>query len=206
MVADQIPTPGVEGGGVFEADLLCGRTEAPRSRKGRAKFVTEVSMQTAAKLGVGPKRCARHRLDIDTEDGSRLERLAATFQLPRSEVVRRLIRAASECGPALSKDGAAAIIGLTRESRAIERRLREFVATMQRGGWRSSVPSSRAAVGSLSNGAVAVDDLGADAGDLELVVSRLINAYSAMNRELNEVTVGYGSRLRSLLGGSESAR
>ena len=206
MVADQIPTPGVKGGGVFEASLLCGRTEASRSRKGRAKFVTAVSMQTAAKPGVGPKRSARHRLDIDTEDGSRLERLAATFQLPRSEVVRRLIRAASECGPALSKDGAAAIIGLTRESRAIERRLREFVATMQRGGWRSSVPSSRAAVGSLSNGAVAVDDLGADAGDLELVVSRLINAYSAMNRELNEVTVGYGSRLRSLLGGSESAR
>ena len=206
IVDDRALAPNVKYGGSFAAGRVAGGGVG-RSRSGKkwARVVMEVSMQTGAKSGAATKGGVRHRLDIDAEDGDRLDKLAAAFQVPRSEVVRRLIRAASECGPALSKDGAAAIAALTRESRAIEFQLREFVAR-RRGGWRSSAEDSAVADSDLSDGTRGDDDASAGLGHLEPLLSRLLDAYAAMNRELNEVTVGYGSRLRSLLSGAESAR
>ncbi len=151
----------------------------------------------------GAKAGPRHRLDLDPEDAGRLEQLAAGFQLPRSEVVRRLIRAAAECGPALSKDGSAAITELTREVRGLEFRLRRVA-----GQGRSRPAASDVAVPhAVDTDAAAQPKLAvADEGDLEAIVERLVDVYAAMNRELNEITLGYGSRLRSLVGDLEGAR
>lgn len=137
----------------------------------------DVDARSVPTVQAGPRR----RLDIDEPDHSRLEAAAARFGLPKSEVVRRLIRAAEELGPALSRDNAAVVGELAREVRAVGRNLNQLVYAIRRGDVKSL-------------------------GVAEGVISRLVESYSAINGELTELTLAYGSRVREVVGRREDAR
>jgi hypothetical protein len=57
----------------------------------------------------------RHRLDLDEADHRLLVEASAEFGLSQSEVVRRLIRAALDVGPALSRDNAKVVAELSSQ-------------------------------------------------------------------------------------------
>lgn len=133
----------------------------------------------AAKVRL-PHRGPRRRLDIDERDHARLESVAARFGLPKSELVRRMIRAAHELGPALSKDNAAVVGDLAREVRAIGRSLSQLLHSIRRGE-------------------------GAAPAAAEEVISRLVDSYAAINGELTGLTLAYGSRVRESVSMSDPA-
>jgi hypothetical protein len=76
----------------------------------------------------------RHRLDLDPED-HRLLLLAASarFGLSQAEVTRRLIRAALDVGPALSRDNAAMVAELSSEIRTVGRSLAQLLKAIHAG-------------------------------------------------------------------------
>ena len=113
----------------------------------------------------------RRRLDLDEPDHIRLEAAAQRFGLPKSEVVRRLIRAATDLGPALSKDNCAVVGALAREVRAVARGLGQLGQSIRRGE-------------------------AASLAEAEGIISRLVASYAAINGELAQLTPAYGSRVR----------
>ncbi len=119
----------------------------------------------------------RRRLDLDEPDHASLEAVSARFGLPKSEVVRRLIRAAHELGPALSKENAVVVGELAREVRAVGRSLGQLVQAIRRGEAKSLVGA-------------------------EAVISRLVESYAAINGELTQMTLAYGSRVRESVSNS----
>ena len=132
--------------------------------------------RSVATIHAGPRR----RLDIDELDHARLETAAARFGLPKSEVVRRMIRAAEELGPALSRDNAAVVGELAGQVRAVGRNLNQLVHAIRRGEAKSL-------------------------GEAEAVISRLVESYAAINGELTQLTLAYGSRVRSVVARREDA-
>ena len=113
----------------------------------------------------------RHRLDLNDEDSSHLSVASETFALPKSEVVRRLVRAAIEVGPALSNGNAVAIVELSGQIRAVGRNLAQVVRAINTGH------------------AVRI-------AAFEPIFRGLHDRISALDGELTEMTVAYGSRLR----------
>lgn len=113
----------------------------------------------------------RRRLDIDESDHVSLEAVSARFGLPKSEVVRRLIRAANDLGPALSRENAVVVGELAREVRAVGRTLNQLLLATRRGET-SSIEGA------------------------EAVISRLVESYAAINAELTAMILAYGSRVR----------
>ena len=124
-----------------------------------------------ARVTPKPRRKARLRTELSESDEERLRQAAALFDLPKAEVVRRLIRAAVGAGPALSAENALAIAALTAQTRAVGRNLSQLLRAVNTG----------AAVG---------------LEDAEAVWRELYGAIVAINDELTEMTLHYGSKLR----------
>jgi predicted component of type VI protein secretion system len=93
------------------------------------------------------------------------------FDLPKAEVVRRLIRASVQAGPALSSENTKAVVLLANQVRMVGRNLTQVLKAIHRGQ------------------AVRIEDT-------EAVWRGLHEVIAAINDELTEMTVAYGSKLR----------
>jgi hypothetical protein len=113
----------------------------------------------------------RHRLDLNDDDHRLLVAVSSQFGLSQSEVTRRLIRAALDVGPALSRDNAETVAELSSQIRAVGRNLAQVVKAINEGR----------AVG-LEN-----------ARPIFEILHRRI---SAVDGELTNMTLAYGSGLR----------
>ena len=114
-----------------------------------------------------PRRKPRLRTELSELDEQRLQEAVALFGLPKAEVVRRLIRASVQAGPALSAENTRAVVQLASQVRNLSQVLR----AIHRGQ------------------AVRIEDT-------EPVWRGLHEIVSAINDELTEMTVAYGSKLR----------
>jgi hypothetical protein len=117
------------------------------------------------------RRKPRLRTELSEADEARLREAVILFGLPKAEVVRRLIRASVQAGPALSADNTKAVVELARELRMVGRNLAQVLKAIHRGQ------------------AVRIEDT-------EPVWRGLHDAISAIDDELTEITVAYGSKLR----------
>lgn len=113
----------------------------------------------------------RHRLDLDDEDHRLLLAASARFGLSQSEVTRRLIRAALDVGPALSRDNAETVAELSGQIRAVGRNLAQVVKAINEGR------------------AVRLEDT-------RPIFEILHRRISAIDGELTAMTLAYGSGLR----------
>ena len=125
--------------------------------------------------GLAPRRKPRLRTELSHADEARLQQAVALFGLPKAEVVRRLIRASVQSGPALSAENTVAIVDLASQVRRIGRNLAQVLKAIHRGH------------------AVRIEDT-------EPVWRGLYEAISAIDRELSEMTIAYGSKLRRTAG------
>lgn len=124
-----------------------------------------------ARSAAGPRRKPRLRTELSEADEQRLQEAVALFGLPKAEVVRRLIRASVQAGPALSADNTRAVVELAHQVRRIGRNLSQVLKAIRCGQ------------------AVGLEDT-------EPVWRGLHAAVGAIDDELTEMTVAYGSRLR----------
>ena len=129
------------------------------------------SGRVVQRSGRKPRRHPRLRTELSPADEERLQEAIALFGLPKAEVVRRLIRASVQAGPALSAENARAVIQLADQVRRVGRNLSQLLRAIHRGQ------------------AVRIEDTHAVWRELHGIVT-LIDA------ELTEMTVSYGSRLR----------
>lgn len=118
-----------------------------------------------------PRRKPRLRTELSELDERRLQEAVALFGLPKAEVVRRLIRASVQAGPALSAENTRAVVALASQVRMVGRNLAQVLKAIHRGQ------------------AVRIEDT-------EPVWLGLHDIVSAINDELTEMTVAYGSKLR----------
>jgi hypothetical protein len=123
--------------------------------------------RTAGKL----RRKPRLRTELSEADEQRLQQAAALFGLPKAEVVRRLIRASVQAGPALSAENTQAVVLLAGQVRMVGRNLMQVLKAIHRGQ------------------AVRIEDT-------EPVWRGLHQMVAAIDDELTEMTVAYGSKLR----------
>jgi hypothetical protein len=116
---------------------------------------------------------AKHRVQADftREDFARLEQACVVFALGKSDLLRRLVRASIDVGPALSVENGKALAATTRELRACGRNIAQIVKGINLG----YAPQ-------LSD-------------DRELFIATH-RALSEINALVQEMTVAYGSRLR----------
>ena len=124
-----------------------------------------------ARAGAKPRRKARLRTELSEADEERLREAVALFGLPKAEVVRRLIRAAVQAGPALSAENTRVVAALASETRAVGRNLNHLLRAVRGGG------------------VIGLEDT-------ELVWRELHGAIAAINDELTEMTFPHGSKLR----------
>jgi hypothetical protein len=108
---------------------------------------------------------------LSDADEARLRAAVALFGLPKAEVVRRLIRASVQAGPALSAENTRAVVELAQQVRMVGRNLSQVLRAIHRGQ------------------AVRIEDT-------EPVWRGLHEVVAAINDELTEMTVAYGSKLR----------
>lgn len=73
------------------------------------------------------------RVELSAADFEVLEQAAAVFGVGKSELVRRLVRASVEVGPALSADGMERIEGLADQVRIVGRNLMQLLKAIHRG-------------------------------------------------------------------------
>ena len=118
-----------------------------------------------------PRRKPRLRTELSQVDERCLEEAVALFGLPKAEVVRRLIRASVQAGPALSAENTRALIELAGQVRMVGRNLSQMLRAIHHG---------RAA----------------GIEDTEPVWRALHEVIGVINDELTEMTVAYGSKLR----------
>ncbi len=142
----------------------CGFCE-PRGvrREGEGEFL--------AGSATKPRRKPRLRTELSEADERRLAEAVALFDLPKAEIVRRLIRASVQAGPALSAENTRAVVELASQVRMVGRNLAQVLKAIHRGQ------------------AVRLEDS-------EAVWRGLHEVVSALNDELTEMTVAYGSKLR----------
>jgi hypothetical protein len=76
---------------------------------------------------------ARLRTELSPADAARLDRTAVRLNLPKAEVVRRLIRASSEGTPVLSDADSARIEGVRRQVRRAGQNLSGLLAAIHSG-------------------------------------------------------------------------
>lgn len=124
-----------------------------------------------ARSAAMPRRKARLRTELSEADEARLVEAVALFGLPKAEVVRRLIRASVQAGPALSAENTKAVVALAAQVRMVGRNLSQVLKAIHRGQ------------------AVRIEDT-------EPVWRGLHEVVAAINDELTEMTVAYGSKLR----------
>lgn len=140
----------------------CTREPVRREGKGRLALAHSAAM---------PRRKPRLRTELSDADEARLVEAVALFGLPKAEVVRRLIRASVQAGPALSAENTKAVVALASQVRMVGRNLSQVLKAIHRGQ------------------AVRIEDT-------EPVWRGLHEAIAAINDELTEMTVAYGSKLR----------
>lgn len=124
-----------------------------------------------ARSVAAPRRKPRLRTELSEADEQRLQEAVALFCLPKAEVVRRLIRASVQSGPALSADNTRAVVELASQVRMVGRNLAQVLKAIHRGQ------------------AVRIEDT-------EPVWRGLHDVIASINDELTEMTVAYGSKLR----------
>jgi hypothetical protein len=124
-----------------------------------------------ASTATAPRRKARLRTELSAADEDRLQQAVVLFGLPKAEVVRRLIRAAVQAGPALSADNTETVIALAQQMRKVGMNLAQILKAIHCGQATSMA-------------------------DTEAVWRGLHEALSAINDELTDMTVAYGSKLR----------
>jgi len=73
------------------------------------------------------------RVEMSTVDFELLEQAAAVFGVGKSDLVRRLVRASVEVGPALSTESVARIEELTGQVRIVGRNLMQVLKAIHRG-------------------------------------------------------------------------
>jgi hypothetical protein len=108
---------------------------------------------------------------LSAADEEHLKRAVELYGLPKAEVVRRLIRASVLAGPALSAENTKVVIELAQQVRMVGRNLAQVLKAIHRGQ------------------AVRIEDT-------EPVWRGLHEVVAAINDELTEMTVAYGSKLR----------
>jgi hypothetical protein len=108
---------------------------------------------------------------LSAADEEHLKRAVELYGLPKAEVVRRLIRASVQAGPALSAENTKVVIELAQQVRMVGRNLAQVLKAIHRGQ------------------AVRIEDT-------EPVWRGLHEVVAAINDELTEMTVAYGSKLR----------
>lgn len=118
-----------------------------------------------------PRRKPRLRTELSEADERRLAEAVELFGLPKAEVVRRLIRASVQAGPALSAENTKAVVALAGQVRMVGRNLSQVLRAIHRGQ------------------AVRIEDT-------EPVWRGLHAVIAEINDELTEMTVAYGSKLR----------
>jgi hypothetical protein len=120
---------------------------------------------------------AKHRVQADftPEDFARLEQACAIFGLGKSDLLRHLVRASIDVGPALSIENGQALAATTRELRACGRNIAQIVKGINLG----YAPQL--------------------ADDKELFVATH-RALFEINVLIQEMTVAYGARLRRFAG------
>ena len=118
-----------------------------------------------------PRRKPRLRTELSEADEDRLAEAVELFGLPKAEVVRRLIRASVQAGPALSAENTKAVVALAGQVRMVGRNLSQVLRAIHRGQ------------------AVRIEDT-------EPVWRGLHAVIAEINDELTEMTVAYGSKLR----------
>lgn len=128
-----------------------------------------------ARSATKPRRKPRLRTELSEADERRLQEAVALFGLPKAEVVRRLIRASVQAGPALSAENTRAVVELAVQVRMVGRNLAQVLKAIHRGH------------------AVRIEDT-------EAVWRGLHDAVVTINDELTEMTVAYGSKLRRAAG------
>ena len=121
------------------------------------------------------KASPRLRTILSEADKARLEAASRAFGMPEAEVVRRLIRAAVQAGPALNAEEVAGFAGLNDQIRRLGRNVSQILHAIHSGH-------------------------AARIGDTETVWRELFAALRSLNEELTEMTVSYGSRLRRQAG------
>ncbi|WID99910.1 hypothetical protein QO058_29780 (plasmid) [Bosea vestrisii] len=126
-----------------------------------------------ARANCGPRKKPRLRTELSDDDAACLEEAVASFGLPKAEVVRRLIRASVQAGPALSAGNMEAVVALAAEVRQVGRTLAQMLRMMRQGR-------------------------GAELAAAEQVWSELHGAIAAIDDELTEITVTHGARLRGV--------
>src|ERR1700743_3582587 len=86
-----------------------------------------------ARSAKAPRRKPRLRSELSDADESRLQAAVALFGLPKAEVVRRLIRASVQAGPALSAENTRAVVELASQVRMVGRNLAQVLKAIHRG-------------------------------------------------------------------------
>ena len=117
----------------------------------------------------------RLRTELSEADERHLREAVELFGLPKAEVVRRLIRASVQAGPALSDENARAVVMLADQLRRVGRNLSQLLRAIHRGQ------------------AVRIEDSDALWRELHAVVA-------VIDDELTAMTVAYGSKLRRVAG------
>ncbi|MBR1041049.1 hypothetical protein JQ593_18315 [Bradyrhizobium viridifuturi] len=128
-----------------------------------------------ARSATGPRRKPRLRTELSDDDEGHLKRAVELYGLPKAEIVRRLIRASVLAGPALSAENTKVVIELAQQVRMVGRNLSQVLRAIHRGQ------------------AVRIEDT-------EPVWRGLHEVVAAINDELTEMTVAYGSKLRRQAG------
>lgn len=128
-----------------------------------------------ARSATATRRKPRLRTELSDADEARLQAAVVLFGVPKAEVVRRLIRASVQAGPALSADNTRAVVELAQQVRMVGRNLSQVLRAIHRGQ------------------AVRIEDT-------EPVWRGLHEVVAAINDELTEMTVAYGSKLRRQAG------
>ena len=124
-----------------------------------------------ARSARAPRRKPRLRTELSEADEDHLQRAVELYGLPKAEVVRRLIRASVQAGPALSAENTRVVVELAQQVRMVGRNLAQVLKAIHRGQ------------------AVRIEDT-------EPVWRGLHEVVAAINDELTEMTVAYGSKLR----------
>jgi hypothetical protein len=117
----------------------------------------------------------RVQTDFSPEDFARLEQACAIFGLGKSDLLRRLVRASIDLGPALSVDNGKVLAATTRELRACGRNIAQIVKGINLG----YAPQL--------------------ADDKELFVATH-RALFEINALVHEMTAAYGARVRRAAG------
>lgn len=86
-----------------------------------------------ARSARAPRRKPRLRTELSEADEDHLQRAVELYGLPKAEVVRRLIRASVQAGPALSAENTRVVVELAQQVRMVGRNLAQVLKAIHRG-------------------------------------------------------------------------